>query len=553
MRIALVQINPIIGDFPRNIATLSLWIDKAKEAGCDLVIFPEMAVCGYPPQDLLERPAFLADLEHNFQKLVQETKGIGVLCGTILRHTTKAGKTLHNSAVLFEDGEILFSAYKRLLPSYDVFDENRYFEPGQESQKFQYKGLNLGITICEDIWNDKGFLERPLYTEDPVAELMEGSKPDLLINLAASPFHLGKETLKHTMFSNLCTKYQIPLLYTNQVGGQDSLLFDGRSLAMATNGAIIGKAQGFTEDILYVDSDTLKADEWPNHAPIPEDTQASVLDALVMGVHDYVGKCGFEKVMIGLSGGIDSALTADIAARALGPKNVMGIALPSPYSSKESVEDAKELAANLDIEFDIIPIAEIFKTMKVTLAPLFGDMPEDITEQNIQARIRGNLLMALANKYNRLLLSTGNKSEMAVGYCTLYGDMSGGLAVISDVPKILVYELAHFSNQNGIRIPERTISKPPSAELAPDQKDEDDLPPYDILDPILAAYLEENKSIAEIVAMGFGQAVVTDIVRRIKINEYKRKQAPMGLKVTTKAFGHGRRYPICDNHREGAI
>ncbi len=553
MRIALVQFNPTIGDFPKNSATMSKWIDKAKDGGCDLVVFPEMAVCGYPPQDLLERPAFLADLEQNFQKLIDDTTGIGVLCGTILRHTTETGKTLHNSAVLFEDGSILFSAYKRLLPSYDVFDEHRYFEAGQESQKFQYKGMNLGITICEDIWNDKGFIERPLYPVDPVADLMAGTKPDLLINLAASPFHLGKEALKHTMFANLCTKYQIPLLYANQVGGQDSLLFDGRSIAMATNGSIIQKAPGFKEDILYVDSDALNVDTPSPEPHMPEDSPATVLDALVMGVRDYVGKCGFQKVIIGLSGGIDSALTADIAARALGPDNVMGVALPSPYSSAGSIEDARELADNLGIQFDIIPIADTFESMKETLAPLFADLPEDVTEQNIQARIRGNLLMALANKYNRLLLSTGNKSEMAVGYCTLYGDMSGGLAVISDVPKVLVYALAHYSNEAGVRIPEHTISKPPSAELAPDQKDEDDLPPYDILDPILAAYLEDNKSIADIVTMGFDQTVVHDVVRRIKINEYKRKQAPMGLKVTTKAFGHGRRYPICENYREGAL
>ncbi len=552
MRIALIQINPIIGDFPRNIVNISNWIDKAKKAGCDLAVFPEMAVCGYPPQDLLDRAVFLADLEQNFQNLVKKTPGIGVLCGTILRPASSFGKTLHNSAVLFEDGEILFSTHKRLLPSYDVFDESRYFEPGLESLPFHYKGLSLGITICEDIWNDN-MLERPLYSVDPVADLMAGARPDLLINLAASPFHLGKEAQKHAVFANICTKYQVPLLYANQVGGQDSLLFDGRSLTMAKNGVIIKEAMGFREDLLVVDTDTLKPDGLPDKTKNQQDDAAVVLDALIMGVRDYVGKCGFKKVVLGLSGGIDSALTADIAARALGPENVMGIALPSPYSSTESVEDARELAANLGIEFTIIPIAEIFAGMKATLAPLFANLPEDVTEQNIQARIRGNLLMALANKYNRLLLSTGNKSEMAVGYCTLYGDMSGGLAVISDVPKTLVYDLARFSNQDGKRIPARTISKPPSAELAPDQKDEDDLPPYDILDPILAAFLEENKSTAEIVALGFDQAIVSDIIRRIKINEYKRQQAPMGLKVTTKAFGHGRRYPICENHREGAI
>ena len=552
MKIALIQTNPLIGDFKRNVANILAWTNKAKAQGCELAIFPEMAICGYPPQDLLERGAFLADHQKALKHLTEQVQGIGLLCGAILHHTSTIGKPLHNGAVLIEDGNILFSAYKRLLPNYDVFDETRYFEPGQASRPFAYKGLNLGITICEDIWNNTALFARQLYPQDPVTDLMENQakRPDLLINLAASPFHLGKGAIKADIFTNLCTRHQVPILYVNQVGGQDSLLFDGHSMAIDREGKTIAKASRFKEEMAIVDSEDLHGGSQAQSADLA-DSPDTVLDALVMGTRDYVKKCHFSKVVIGLSGGIDSALTAAIAVRALGAENVQGVAMPSPYSSKESVEDAQELAANLGIDFHILAINNIFDSQLATLEPLFRGLAADVTEQNIQARIRGNLLMALSNKFNAMLLTTGNKSEMAVGYCTLYGDMSGGLAVISDVPKILVYQLAKLVNRDQVLIPERTISKPPSAELAPDQLDQDDLPPYEILDPILIAYLEENKSIQEIVALGFDQEVVADVVRRIKINEYKRKQAPIGLKVTSKAFGYGRRYPITENYSEG--
>lgn len=557
MKIALIQLNPIIGDFTYNIDIITRWVEKAKQQGCDLAILPELAVSGYPPQDLLERPAFLADHDKAFSRLLtQIPKGIGVICGIITRHTPMTGKPLHNSAVLFEDGEMLFTTQKRLLPTYDVFDEYRYFEPGQESKAVSYKGLNLGITICEDIWNDKNVFDRQLYTIDPVNALLASTENqvDVLINIAASPFNIGKSKVKQNIFSNICSQYGLSLLYVNQVGGQDSLIFDGESLALDYSGKVVAQARKFEEDMVILDTGTWLGDlHFPATLPgtsALDSKTADVYDALILGTRDYVNKCGFSQVVIGLSGGIDSALTAVIAAHALGPENILGVTLPSPYSSKESVEDAKQLAENLEISFKVLPIADIFKANLKTLEPLFAEQKHDITEQNIQARIRGNLLMALANKLGRLVLSTGNKSEMAVGYCTLYGDMSGGLAVISDVPKLMVYELARYVNRDKKIIPLNTINKPPSAELAPDQKDQDDLPPYEILDPILKAYLEENLSIKEIIGMGFDQAVVKDIVRRIRTNEYKRKQAPIGLKVTTKAFGYGRRYPTAENYQE---
>ena len=564
MKIALIQINPIIGDFSYNRSRIEYWAGQAREQGCDLAIFPELALCGYPPQDLLERSSFIADHQAAFARLVESIAGIGVLCGHLERHTGETGKPLHNSVSLFEDGKVLFTARKRLLPAYDVFDETRYFEPGGSSTPFQYKGLSLGITVCEDIWNDKGSFPQRFYAVDPVSELVDnfrsaGKNIDLLINISASPFNIGKEAIKQEIFARICRDNQLPLIYVNQVGGQDSLLFDGWSLTMDPEGNIAALAARFAEDMVTVDTDSWHGEM---HCKIPADTAAgdnevgSVFDALVMGVRDYAAKCGFSRGVLGLSGGIDSAVTCAIACQALGPENVMGVALPSPYSSQESVEDAEQLASNLGCRFETMPITAAFSAVRESLQPVFAKQPgepvgkPDVTEQNIQARIRGNLLMALSNKYGSLLLSTGNKSEMAVGYCTLYGDMSGGLAVIADVPKILVYKLARFINRAQQLVPARTITKPPSAELAPDQLDQDDLPPYEILDPILKAYLEENKGTDEIVASGFERRIVEDVVRRIKMNEYKRKQAPIGLKVTSKAFGYGRRYPTAQNYRE---
>ena len=556
MKIALIQYNPVIGDFAENTARITGWLEKAKAAGCQLAILPELALSGYPPQDLLERPAFLDDQDLAFARLMAQASNIGiaVICGLVTRNPGPMGKSLHNSAAFFADGKVLFTTHKQLLPTYDVFDEARYFEPGPGNGTFRYNGLHLGITICEDIWNDKSIFPHPLYTTDPVdGMLAQADGPvDVLINLAASPFNLGKGAIRQKIFTYLCQRHHLPLLYVNQVGGQDSLIFDGNSVALDKHGTVVAQAARFTEDLVVVDTATWQGEI--HNAPTDTDQKtAEVCEALVLGTRDYVTKCGFSKAVIGLSGGVDSALTAAIAARALGPHNVLGVALPSPYSSPESLEDAAQVAKNLGIDFTVLPISDLFKTYLSTLAPVFAGAKPDVTEQNIQARIRGNLLMAIANKQGRLLLSTGNKSENAVGYCTLYGDMSGGLAVISDVPKQLVYALCRYLNTEGEIIPPRTIDKPPSAELAPDQKDEDDLPPYPVLDAILAAYLEEHRSIAEIVSMGFAQAVVEDVVRRIRINEYKRKQAPLGLKVTTKAFGQGRRYPTAEGYREGML
>ncbi|MFA7346394.1 MAG: NAD+ synthase [Desulfurivibrionaceae bacterium] len=556
MKIALIQYNPVIGDFNRNLASITAWLEKAKAADCRLAILPELALSGYPPQDLLERPAFLDDQDRTFARLMAQARdlGIAVVCGLVTRNPSPVGKPLHNSGVLFADGEVLFTTHKQLLPTYDVFDEARYFEPGSNSGTFRYKGLHLGLTICEDIWNDKSLFPRPLYATDPVdGMLAQADTPvDLLINLAASPFNLGKGAVRHKIFANLCQRHHLPFIYVNQVGGQDSLIFDGNSVALDARGAVVARAAEFVEDMVVVDTATWQGDIHGAPGDAEQET-GEVCEALVLGTRDYVTKCGFNQVVIGLSGGVDSALTAAIAARALGPKNVLGVALPSPYSSPESLEDAEQLAKNLGIDFTILPITGLFEAYLAALAPVFAGAATDVTEQNIQARIRGNLLMAIANKQGRLLLSTGNKSENAVGYCTLYGDMSGGLAVISDVPKQLVYGLCRHLNRDHEIIPLRTIDKPPSAELAPNQRDEDDLPPYPVLDAILAAYLEEHRSIGEIVAMGFARPMVEDVVRRIRVNEYKRKQAPLGLKVTTKAFGQGRRYPTAEGYRETVL
>jgi NAD+ synthase (glutamine-hydrolysing) len=556
MKIALIQTNPVVGDFARNVGTMLSRLDEARERGCELAVFPELAVSGYPPLDYLERRAFLAAHDRAVAELIDKARGIGVLCGAITRHTPSTGKPLHNSALLFEGGRLLFTTQKRLLPTYDVFDETRYFEPGAESLPFTYKGLRLGITICEDIWNDRDIFPRRLYTFDPVSELLAaGNGLDLFINIAASPFHLGKSAFRYRLLAAITRKYGIPALYVNQVGGQDSLIFDGQSLALAPDGRVAACGARFREDLVVVDTATWQGDcrLEPAAAAGAVEPAAILHDALITGIRDYVRKCGFSKGLLGLSGGIDSAVSAALACAALGPENVWGVALPSPYTAPESTEDARRLAENLSMRFDVLPITDIFRSELAALGPLFAGMKQDVTEQNLQARIRGNLLMALSNKFGHLLLSTGNKSEMAVGYTTLYGDMSGGLAVIADVPKCQVYEIAGFVNREREIIPARTIARPPSAELAPGQKDQDDLPAYEVLDRILQAYLEENRTAAEIVGMGFAPDVVGDVVRRVRINEYKRKQAPMGLKVTSKAFGYGRRYPSAEHFIEDIL
>jgi NAD+ synthetase len=473
--------------------------------------------------------------------------GIGVICGFVDENQDEEGNSLYNSAVLFDGGKILYQAHKRLLPDYDVFDERRYFEPGTAWSSFSYKGATIGLTICEDIWNDSDFFPRAfsrrLYPVDPVAGMIkEGA--DVIINISASPFYAGKRELRWDILRSMSKKYQVPLLYVNQVGGNDSVLFDGVSTAFDSKGQIRARALDFEEDMVLFDTETQEGDLHP----VSGTGVASVLKALIMGTRDYVQKCGFSQAVVGLSGGIDSALTACIAVEALGKENVVGVFMPSQYTSQENHEDTRQLARNLGIELTHVPISNIFERFLQDLPPTFKGVATEVTGQNIQARIRGTLLMAFCNKLGALLLATGNKSELAVGYCTLYGDMSGGLAVISDVPKAMVYELARFINENQEIIPLRILQKPPSAELKPGQVDQDDLPPYELLDEISKAYIEENKGWGEILAMGFDPVVVKDTISRIDGNEYKRHQAPPGLKVTTKSFGYGRRYPIAQRY-----
>ncbi len=547
MKIALVQLNPVIGDFDHNCQKILTACHDAVRWKCSLVIFPELVVSGYPPQDLLEHPAFLSQHDKALNSLCSKLPEIEVLLGCVeQRQREGCGKKLYNGAVLIRGGEIVQRSRKQLLPTYDVFDEKRWFEPGTTTAVFECQGLRMGISICEDIWHP----EVDEYARDPIETLFAANEQiDCLVNISASPFQRDKEFVRHRLFKDVCLKYQTPLLYVNQVGGQDSLLFDGRSLLMDAQGKIRGKSLGFTEDMLIIESN-----DWSSefHGQLEESGLAEVRDALVMGIRDYVRKCGFRTVVLGLSGGIDSALTAALAVEALGAENVFGVALPSPYSSVDSMEDAKALAKNLGCHFEVVPISTLFAVFKKSLQPLFAGTSEastDLTEQNLQARIRGNLLMALSNKFGHLLLSTGNKSEMAVGYCTLYGDMNGGLAVISDVPKQLVYELCRFLNHEREVVPLRTIEKAPTAELKPGQCDQDDLPDYEILDQILELHLEQHLGVKEIADRGFPEELVADILRRIRLNEYKRKQAPMGLKVTSKAFGYGRRYPNVQNFK----
>jgi NAD+ synthase (glutamine-hydrolysing) len=547
VKIALIQLNPVIGDFQRNVEKMIDYAGRAHRRGCELAIFPELVVSGYPPLDLLERDSFLEDHDRAVDTLLDSLPSMHIMFGSLERRTEAVGKPLFNSVLVAKDGMVVQRTRKQLLPEYDVFDENRYFEPGPPGEIFRCGELTVAVTVCEDIW----YYALEKYRTRPLAHLFGqaaavGAGIDLIVNVSASPFHRGKTAVRNSIFSSLTEQYRTPFIYVNQVGGQDSLLFDGASLALDGSGKLIAGARNFKEDLVVVDSD-----DWSGEIKRPEavDEVELVHDALVMGIRDYVQKSGFSKAVIGLSGGIDSALTAALAVSALGGDNVLGVALPSPYSSAESLEDAEALARGCGCRFELLPIAELFQGYLEALKPIFGDREEDVTEQNIQARIRGNLLMALSNKFDHLLLTTGNKSELAVGYCTLYGDMSGGLAVISDVPKQLVYELARFINRQTEIIPDRILTKPPSAELKPGQLDQDDLPPYDVLDTILEMYLEEGRGREEIIARGFDRALVDDIVRRIRVNEYKRKQAPMGLKVTSKAFGFGRRLPNVQNYR----
>jgi len=539
MRIALCQINPIIGDFPHNTALILDATEQAKRAGCSLAVFPELSLIGYPPKDLLERPAFITENLKVLERLAGKVQGIHILCGYVDRNPLGTGKALVNSVALIKDGEILKKGGKRLLPTYDVFDETRYFEPAPQSLIFQLQEHRIGVTVCEDIWNMGDVEGVPRYTLDPSEELA-GLGMDIFVNISASPYTLNKRAVRQKILEKISTHHRVTALYCNQVGGNDDLLFDGASMVVDQSGRLILQGKEFEPDLILWDTEKRYKEfkrPWPSE-------EESILKGLVMGTRDYVFKCGFKRVLVGLSGGIDSSLVAVIAQKALGPENVTGVSMPSPYTSQMSRDDARTLAQNLGIPFIEIPITEIFNSYAGSLAHAFRGLPPNEAEENIQARIRGTLLMGISNKFGAILLSTGNKSETAVGYCTIYGDMNGGLAVISDIPKTLVYRLAQHINQEKEIIPARVISRPPSAELRPDQTDQDSLPPYDLLDGILDAAIEKNLAFDDIVALGYDPSTVRDVLRRIVINEYKRRQAAPGLKVTSKAFGYGRRYPI---------
>ena len=539
MKIALAQFNPTIGDFAGNSARILSLAAQAKQRGADLAVFSELCLCGYLPQDLLERPAFI---ERNHRELIDLAAKIPLpaVVGYAGRVKNGTGKSIANKAAVLCGGRVVFEQSKMLLPTYDVFDESRYFQPADHQSVFAIQGENLGITICEDVWNDKNFWAKPLYPRDPVTEIF-GQGTTVLLNVSASPYTLDKRSLRFEMLRSIALNHHCPVIYVNQVGGDDSLIFDGASMALTADGNVAAQARAFEEDLVLFDTATGKGDLHDQ----PHEELAYAYRALVTGTQDYVRKCGFKKALVGLSGGIDSAVVASIAVDALGAENVLGVSMPGPFSSEGSKADAASLAKNLGIPLIVVPINEVFDSYKKSLAPAFGDRPLDVTEENIQARIRGNYLMALSNKFGSMVLSTGNKSELAVGYCTLYGDMAGGLAAISDVPKLMVYELARWINRDRELIPRSTIDKAPSAELRPNQKDEDSLPPYDVLDRILKAYIEDLKSPQEIADhYGFDLKLVRDIALLVDRNEYKRKQAAPGLKITSRAFGLGRPFPI---------
>ncbi len=534
------QINPTVGDFSGNAAKIVQFALQARTAGAGLILFPELAVCGYPPRDLVERPSFVARCRSTVERIASETRGMAVICGLVTPAEADSGKTVMNSAALLREGRIEFIQSKMLLPTYDVFDEMRNFAPARSQQLFSFCGKQMALTICEDAWNDKRFWNRRLYGIDPVEELIRAGG-NFVLNISASPFWLGKRELRRDMLATIAKNQKVPVAMVNQVGGNDSLVFDGSSLVIAPGGQVIAQGKSFEEDLIYFDSDKLTGDMHPQIAG----EEGSAYEALVLGTRDYVRKCGFERAIVGLSGGIDSALTASIAVDALGAGNVIGVGMPGPYSSQGSINDARELARNLKIRFELLSIQEIYEAARQTLAPVFAGRPEDVTEENIQSRARGLLLMSLSNKFGALVLSTGNKSELAVGYCTLYGDMVGGLAVISDVPKTLVYRVSAYVNSRRKVIPEATIEKPPSAELRPDQKDSDSLPPYDVLDAILEDYVEESRSAEQIArSHNFDLDLVQRVIRMVERSEYKRQQAAPGIKISAKAFGYGRRFPI---------
>lgn len=605
MRIALAQINPTVGDIPGNAKLIADAIERAKTAQARLVVFPELAIIGYPPKDLLLKPDAIDQCRAAIEKIAKACVGITAVIGLPVRSDKPTGRALHNAAALCADGKIASLHLKHLLPTYDVFDEQRYFEPGPRVDLSTVDSVKLGISICEDLWNDRDTFTRQLYHDNPVDELAAAGA-ELFINCSASPYIVRKHAFRLKLMANVAKRHKLPIVYCNQVGGNDELVFDGNSCVLDANGKLIAHAKDFEEDLLIADVPigeevSQQVDRWGGHPArhlgeaetksesdlrpdggqdarptfnlstnrieTPKQGLASVYEALVLGLRDYCKKCGFKKIVMGLSGGIDSAVSCAIAVAAIGSENIYGVGMPSRYSSGGSVDDARELAEKLNVKFDVIAIEPAHAAVEGMLTDVFKkvapNVPGGVTEENIQARLRGNLLMALSNKTGAMLVTTGNKSEMAVGYCTLYGDMCGGFSVLVDVPKTMVYDLARWINDdpnsplrkqfNGVTIPVDTISKPPSAELRPDQTDQDSLPEYDVLDEIIERYVEREQSVPTILKeTGFDAAVVARIARLIDINEYKRKQAAPGLKITGRAFGFGRRMPIAQRYDSNA-
>ena len=540
MRIALLQVDPTPGDLDGNADLILRGASKVRSEGPDLIVTSELALMGYLPRDLLMSEGFVRRAGEKMACMARELRGRApLLVGVATLNPAPIGRPLFNSAVLLRDGEVGPAFHKMLLPTYDVFDEDRYFEPAAEPQILELGGWRLGISICEDFWNDRDFWERPRYHSDPIAVLAQAGA-QAIINISASPFTVGKQLLRERMLSHMARKYGLPVVIVGQAGGDDDLIFDGHSAAFDAEGRMFARAQGFSEDVTVVDL----AKSTGTIAPADFEPESEVWSALVLGVRDYARKTHFRQVLLGLSGGIDSALTAAIAVDAMGAENVLGVLMPSKYSSQGSVDDSVELARNLGIRTVNLPIPEIMATYERVLADVFRGREPDVTEENIQSRIRGSLLMAISNKFGSLLLTTGNKSEIAVGYCTLYGDMNGGLAVIADLPKMMVYRVSRWRNRRKADIPEAILTKAPSAELRPGQTDQDSLPPYELLDQILELHVEQSKSAEEIIARGFDETTVRRVVKLVRNAEFKRKQAAPGLKVTSRAFGTGWRMPI---------
>ena len=551
MKITIAQINPIIGDIPGNTQKIIEAANKAIADKADLLLTPELSLCGYPPRDLLLKPDFLEAMNIALQQLAKDLPAnLAVLVGTA-QENKKAhiagGKPLYNSIALLVEGKVKQIFHKRLLPTYDVFDEHRYFEPGNKANYFTFNNVKIGVTVCEDLWNDEEFFGKRSYSINPIAELSK-SNVDIIVNLSASPYTFGKQHFREAMLKHTAMRFNTPIIYVNQVGGNDDLIFDGRSFALNKRGEVTSRAGGFDTDLLQLEFDRQNSDlNVGSIAPDYECEDEEIWQALVLGVRDYVQKCRFSKVVLGLSGGIDSSIVAACATAALGKENVLGVLMPSPYSSESSIKDADDLAKNLGITTQKLPIGDLMKSYDGTFAELFANTEFGLAEENIQSRIRGSLLMAISNKFGYLLLSTGNKSEMAVGYCTLYGDMNGGLAVIADVPKTRVYSICHWLNRNSEVIPQNVLVKPPSAELKPDQIDQDSLPDYEILDDILQRLINDYQSAEQIIAAGHDAAVVNRVIQMVTRAEFKRRQAPPGIKITDRAFGTGWRMPIANN------